>query len=231
VTQWEAAGPDPGLKGVSSIREPSRAERAAGRRAAETRATIPDLELVAEVDAEPALGVCEATGWALTAVLVRACAAALREHPRANAAYRDGRFELYSRVNVAVTVATDQGPVAPTILDADTKPVAEIDAELARLTARAQNGALTPPELAGATFTLTDLGADGLARASALITPPQAAALVAGAARRVPVIRGDSVVPGSTICLTLGCDSRILFGTPATRFLTAIAAELESVRP
>src|ERR1019366_2305460 len=88
------------LKGETTVLEPTRAERAIARRNAETRATVPDLELGTEVEIDPALA---AAGASLTAVLVRACALALRDHPRANAAYRDGHYELYSRVNVAVT--------------------------------------------------------------------------------------------------------------------------------
>src|SRR5664279_3632091 len=115
------ADPSP-LKGQTTIVEPSRAERSIARRTAEVRATVPDLELSAEVDAS-ALLVATAAGASPAAVLVRACAQALRAHPRANAAYRDGRYELYSRVNVAVTVPTEDGWLSPTLLDADTKPL------------------------------------------------------------------------------------------------------------
>lgn len=218
--------PEPALKGDTTIVQPTRTERAIARRTAETRATVPDSELGADVDIEPALAAADAAGCPLRALLVRACALALRAHPRANAAYRDGRYELYSRVNVAVTVPTDEGYVSPTVLDADTKPLAELGAELAALTERARAGALTPPQLAGATFTLTDLGEWSVARAGALVASSQAAALAAGAVRAVPVVAGGAIVSGHLLSLTLACDSRILFGAHAARFLDAVCAQL-----
>ncbi len=208
-----------------------RAERAVGRRAAETRATVPDLELGIEADAGPALALATAHDCSFTSVLVRACAAALREHPRANAAYRDGRYELYSRINVAVTVPTEEAFLAPTVLDADTKSLGELEAELARLRERARAGELTAAALSGSTFTLTDLGPQGIGRGSALIVPPQAAALTAGAVREVPVIREGGLAPGQVLSLTLAADSRILFGPAAGRFLRSVADQLESGLP
>ncbi len=231
MSEWEPGSTEPGLKGVSSIREPTRAERTVGRRAAETRATVPDLELGIDADAEPALSMAVAHDCSFTAVLVRACAAALREHPRANAAYRDGRFELHSRINVAVTMPTEEAYVAPTLLDADTKTLGQLEAELTRLREQAGAGELTAAALAGATFTLTDLGPQGVSRGSTLIIPPQAAALAAGAVREVAVIRDGMVAPGHLVSLTLAADSRILFGAGAGRFLVAIAQQLESGRP
>ncbi|HEY5189378.1 MAG TPA: 2-oxo acid dehydrogenase subunit E2 [Solirubrobacteraceae bacterium] len=213
------------LKGETTVLEPTRAERAIARRNAETRATVPDLELGTEVEIEPALA---AAGASLTAVLVRACALALRDHPRANAAYRDGHYELYSRVNVAVTVMTDDGHASPTLIDADTKPLADLSSELAALTERARAGELTGPDLAGATFTLTDLGEWGLTRPGTLVTPPQAAALAAGGVRDVPVVRDGAVVPGRVLALTLACDSRILFGAHAAAFLAAVCCRLRT---
>src|ERR1700761_7042223 len=92
------------LKGASTVEEPDRTARAIGRRAAEIRATVPDLELGRDVDASAALELVRSGEASLTAVLARACARALRELPWANAAYRDGRFERYGRVNVGITV-------------------------------------------------------------------------------------------------------------------------------
>jgi pyruvate dehydrogenase E2 component (dihydrolipoamide acetyltransferase) len=236
VTDWEPGGvtpgaPEPGLKGVSSIREPTRAERAVGRRSAEARATIPDLELGMVIDAGPALSRAETEGCSLTTVLVHACACALREHPRANGAYRDGHFELHSRVNVAVTVPTEDAYLAPTLLDADARSLGELDTELTRLIEQAAGGELTAAALAGATFTLTDLGPRGAHHASAFITPPQAAAITAGAVRAAPVVRDGAIQAGHTLTLTLAADGRILFGAAAGRFLRAVAQTLESGRP
>lgn len=225
----DATDPAP-LKGQTTIVEPSRAERSIARRTAEVRATVPDLELSAEVDAGALLAVT-AGGCSPAAVLVRACAHALRAHPRANAAYRDGRYELYSRVNVAVTVATDDGWLSPTLLDADTRSLPALDAELTGLVARAVAGELTPPELAGATFTVSDLGPWRVSRPSAFVAAPQAAALAAGAVQAVPVICDGAVVPGHRMTLTLACDSRILFGVHAARFLGAVADALEDGAP
>lgn len=218
------------LKGDTTVLELTRAERAIARRTAETRATVPDLELGAEVDIAPALAAAGAQDCSLAAVLVRACALALRASPRANAAYRDGRYELYSRVNVAVTVATEDGYANPTILDADTKPLPTLDAELTALIERARTGELTPPQLAGATFTLTDLGPWGVDRPGTLVSSPQAAALAAGAVRTVPVIHEGAVVPGQALNLTLACDSRILFGVHAARFLANVCEQLAATR-
>lgn len=214
-------------KGRARIEEPSRAERSIARRSAETRATVPDLEMSIDVDAGPLLRAAEHEGVATTAVLVGACAAALTRCPRANAAYRDGRFELYSRVNVGLTFERPDATVHATILDADVKPLARLDAELARLRARALAGELTPPEQAGSTFTLSDLGGYGVHRAAALIMPPQAAALTAGAVRPAPVVRAGAVTAGHLLTLTLVCDHRILFGAQAAGFLSAVAAHLE----
>ena len=221
---------EPGLKGVPSIREPTRSERSVGRRTAETRATVPDLELGLEVDAEPALARAESEGCSFTAVLVSACAAALREHPRANGAYRDGHFELHSRVNVAVTIPSPDAYMAPTLLDADTRSLTDLDAELTRVSGLAVAGELTAAPLAGATFTLTDLGPEGIHRGSPFVSPPQAAAIAAGAVRAVPVVDRDAVRPGHALSLTLAADSRILFGTAAARFLAAVGQALESGR-
>ncbi len=217
----------PGLKGETRIEEPDRAQRAIARRTAETRATVPDLELETDVDVSAALALADRHSHSVTAILVRACGLALRSNPRANGAYRDARYELYSRVNVGVVVLTPDGQITPTVLDADGKSLEQLDAELEVLGARARAGELTPPELAGATFTLSDLSAYGVDRWSPLVTPPQAAALSAGAVRAVPALRDGAVVASRSMALTLACDHRILFGREAARFLADVRERLE----
>ncbi|MFZ0089822.1 MAG: 2-oxo acid dehydrogenase subunit E2 [Solirubrobacteraceae bacterium] len=224
----EPAAPASALKGETISEEPGRSQRAIARRSAETRATVPDLEFSVDVDADPVLELTRREGCSTTTVLVRACAVALREFPRVNGAYRDGHFERYSRVNVAVVIQTEDAQPAATVLDADTKSLPELDEELSRLRERAASGELTSPEQAGATFALSDLGHLGVRRAAGLITPPQAAALTAGAIRAVPVVRDGVVAPGHELVLTLTCDHRILFGAHAAGFLTRVAELLET---
>jgi pyruvate dehydrogenase E2 component (dihydrolipoamide acetyltransferase) len=216
------------LKGGSTVEEPERSVRAIGRRAAEIRATIPDLELGRDVDAGAARELVRRGEASLTAVLTRAAALALRESPWANAAYRDGRFERYGRVNVGVTIQTgDSSQLIAAVLDADTKSLAELTEGIDRLSARARDGELTPPEQAGTTFTLSDMSAHpGAQRWSALVIAPQAAALTAGAPFSAPVVRDGAVVPGELVSLTLACDHRILFGARAATLLEQIAARV-----
>ncbi len=181
------------LKGSVEVIEPTAAERAIARRAAEARATVPDLELSIEVEAGPELSAAD---------LVRASALALREHPRANGAYRDGRYELYSRVNCGIV--TGSGGIA-TVLDADQKTLAELSAEIDELERRART--LSAAERSGATYTLARYE---VTRASALISPPHAIALAAGEVRH------------GALCVTVACDQRIVAGAEAASVLIRI---------
>jgi pyruvate dehydrogenase E2 component (dihydrolipoamide acetyltransferase) len=187
-----------GAKGETTIVEPSAAERTVGRRAAESRATVPTLEL--SVDLEPEQSV-------RTGRLLSACALALRAHPRANAGYREGRFEFYSRINIGVVLAEGERYVIPTIFDAETKSENEIENEIATLSQ--SGGNLPSTAFSGATFTVWHAARHGLAAASIPVVPPQAAALAAG-----------------TRSLTLACDHRILYGAPAAAFLAEIRQRL-----
>jgi len=212
-----------GAKGEVSVQEPTRAEATLLRRSAEARATVPDLEMTADVD----MSVASALPFAATTLLVRACALALREVPRANGAYRDGHYELYSRVNVGVAMFADEGPATPTVFDADAKTPAALEDELAELGERARAGQLTPPELGGATFTLLDLGTFEITAATPLPTPPHAAAIAAGQVRERPAVKHGAIVPCAAMTLTLAADSRILYGAHAAGFLSRVRMHLE----
>jgi pyruvate dehydrogenase E2 component (dihydrolipoamide acetyltransferase) len=217
-----------GNRGETRVEEPSRAQRTIARRAAESRATIPDIELTVEADMTAGVALQQARSCSLTALLIKACALALREVPRANGAYRDGHFELYSRVNVGLVVASGDGLSIPVVFDADAKPLPELAEEADRLVARAAAGELTPPELSGATFTLSDVGAYGIATAAPVIVPPHAAAVATGAVRSTPAVRDGAIVAGQWMTITLAADHRILYGQEAFRFLTAIKGHVEA---
>jgi pyruvate dehydrogenase E2 component (dihydrolipoamide acetyltransferase) len=218
---------DPGLKGDTRSEEPSRTQRSIVRRTAEARATVPDLELSADVEIGRCAALTPEHGHSLTASLVKASALALRAVPRVNGAYRDGRFELYERVNIGVMCETEDGYLIPTVLDADAKSLEQLTAELRALAGRAREGSLTAPELAGATFTLADLGAHAIPRWSALVYPQQAAMLVAGATHAIPIVRDGAIVAAEMVTLTLGCDHRIVYPKDAARWLSHVRGTLE----
>ena len=198
---------------------------------AESKATVPHFYLSMEIDMTEAVKLrarlkeIAAEGQAVPTfndMVVKACARALREFPRANGSYRDGHVELYSRVNVGVAVAAQDALVVPTIFDADVKSLGEIAAALAGAGGRrCARATITPPELSGGTFTVSNLGMFGISNFSAVINPPQAALLAVGALEPKPVADRDTrrVAVRDMMGVTLACDHRILYGADGAQFL------------
>ncbi|MEA2155470.1 MAG: hypothetical protein QOE11_1610 [Solirubrobacteraceae bacterium] len=221
-------------KGDVTVQEPTRIQGLIARRMAESKATIPEFTLTSEIDMEACVGLradLKALGGEIVPsyndMVVKACALALREFPRANGSYRDGRFELHGRVNVGVAVATPDALVVPTVFDADRKSLREIAAEARALAERVRAGSVTPPELSGGTFTVSNLGMFGVTDFTAVINPPQAAILAVGALAPRAVVRDGALVARNTMAVTLACDHRILYGAEAAQFLARIRALLE----
>jgi pyruvate dehydrogenase E2 component (dihydrolipoamide acetyltransferase) len=230
------ATPIRGNKGAVTIEQPSRTQVQIAQRMAESKATIPDFTLHAEVDMDQAVMMRAQLREAgrggdvvpsYNDMVVKACALALREHPRANASYRDGAFELYERVNVGIAVAADDSLVVPVVFDADRKSLGQIARETRTLATRVREHRITPAELSGGTFTVSNLGMYGVKSFGAIINPPQAAILAVGELREQPVVRGGQVVPGSRMSVVLTCDHRILYGAPAAEFLARVRQLLE----
>jgi pyruvate dehydrogenase E2 component (dihydrolipoamide acetyltransferase) len=222
-------------RGEVSHEELTRLQRTVARRMAESKATAPDFVMTLEVDMEEAVelrgklkvAAGDAPAPSFNDFVIKASALALRDFPRANGAYRDGQFELYSRVNVGVAVAGQDALVVPTVFDADKKSLGTIAAEARRLAGRVRDGKITPPELSSGTFTISNLGMYGIRRFVAVINPPQAAILAVGELSPRPVVRDGEVVIRATMELTLSCDHRILYGADAAAFLAKIREYLE----
>ncbi|HUB36581.1 MAG TPA: dihydrolipoamide acetyltransferase family protein [Solirubrobacteraceae bacterium] len=230
-------------KGESTEVELTRTQQTIARRMAESKATVPHFALAMDVDMEECAKLrAQLKQHATDAVptyndmVVKACALALREHPRANSSYRDGRLQLHSRVNVGVAVAVEgegEGPaggalVVPTVFDADLKALGEISREARALAAKVREGTITPPELGGGTFTVSNLGMYGIASFTAIVNPPQAAILSVGAVAPRAVVREGEIVARQTMTVTLACDHRILYGADAAQFLARIRELLQA---
>jgi pyruvate dehydrogenase E2 component (dihydrolipoamide acetyltransferase) len=208
------------------------AQRTIARRMSDSRATIPDFQVRTEVDVTQLLDMrrsMKAAGRAVSVndFVVRACGLALRDHPRANGTYRDGVFDFHARVNVGVAVAGEGTLVVPTIVDADAKAVTQIAEESRALAGKVRDRTITPAEVAGGTFTVSNLGMFGVTSFTAVIAPGQAAILAVGAAVERPVVYEGDVVRRSIMDLSLSCDHRILYGTDAASFLADLRGLLE----
>jgi pyruvate dehydrogenase E2 component (dihydrolipoamide acetyltransferase) len=235
-------------KGETTEVELSRTQQTIARRMAESKATIPDFALLIDVDMEECVGLraelkrlsqqrpatspdgapAQLETPTYNDMVVKASALALREHPRANGSYRDGRLQLHSRINVGVAVAAEDSLVVPTVFDADSKALGEISRETRALAERVRTGTVTPPELGGGTFTVSNLGMYGVRSFTAIINPPQAAILSVGSLARRATVREGGVVVRHTLTLTLVCDHRILYGAEAARFLARVRELLET---
>jgi pyruvate dehydrogenase E2 component (dihydrolipoamide acetyltransferase) len=224
-------------KGETAYEDLSKLQQVVARRMAESKATAPHFYLSAEIDmsaavvARSALKAAAGEGEVVPSfndMVVKACALALREQPKANGAYRDGRFELYSRVNVGLAVAAQGALVVPTIFDADKKGLRQLAEDARALAGKVRDGSITPPELAGGTFTVSNLGMFGIDDFAAVVNSPQAAILAVGAIKERPAVRGGQIVPAHLMSVTLSCDHRILYGAEGAQFLARIRALLEA---
>jgi pyruvate dehydrogenase E2 component (dihydrolipoamide acetyltransferase) len=221
-------------KGEATTIELTRTQQAVARRMAESKATIPDFTLQMDVDMEACValraelkGLSASQAPTYNDMVVKAAALALREHPRANGSYRDGRVQVYSRVNVGVAVAAQDALVVPTVFDADSKALGEIARETRALAEHVRDATITPPQLGGGTFTVSNLGMYGVRSFSAIINPPQAAILSVGSLEPRAVAREGGITIRNTMTLTLACDHRILYGADAAQFLARIRQLLE----
>jgi pyruvate dehydrogenase E2 component (dihydrolipoamide acetyltransferase) len=164
----------------------------------------------------------------LSALLVCACALALREHPRFNAVWTSDGLALAEQVNVSVAVALDGGLVAPAVLNADLLDVRGTAEALSELVGRARLGKLRGVEITEGTFTVSNLGMLDVSAFVAIVTPPQVAVLATGKVEKRAVWQDDGFVPVSVMTATLSSDHRALDGADAARFLATLQELLEA---
>jgi pyruvate dehydrogenase E2 component (dihydrolipoamide acetyltransferase) len=237
------AGPTPGArekpetaKGETQVVELTKLQQTVARRMAESKATAPHFYLSMEIDmsrcveARSRIKASSGEGEVVPSfndMVVKATALALREFPRANGSYRDGKWELHSRVNVGIAVAAQDALVVPTIFDADSKGLRQIATEARALAQRVREQTITPPELSGGTFTVSNLGMYGISNFQAVINPPHAGILAVGAITETPVVRSGEITTAQLMGVTLACDHRILYGADGAEFLGHIRDLLE----
>jgi pyruvate dehydrogenase E2 component (dihydrolipoamide acetyltransferase) len=227
----------PGAPAASAGGEKAESLTAVGRlmaeRTTQSWTTVPHFFLVRDVDASALNGtrerlVADAAANAAvkithTDLMIALAARVLLQHPRLNASWAPEGIRLHAQVNIGIAIAVDDGVIAAVIPNADTTSVAEIAARRRELVERAKAGKSHPQDLAGATFTISNLGMFQIDSFTAIIPPPQAAILaVGGIANRVVAIDGKPAVR-SMMTLTLSSDHRVVDGAHGALFLNALA--------
>lgn len=224
------------LKGSVRRVAPSQVERVMARRMTASKDAIPQFAISLDVDAEPAFALRDSlrTGTgptpSITDIVVKACGMALRANERLNASYRGDALYLYSRVNVGVAVAVDTGLYVPTVFDVDRKSLDEVAKATSEFASRLRGGRpLSPDEVDGATFTVSNLGMYGMDRIFPIINLPQVAILGVGRAIARPVVSEAAALEARRVMtLTLIGDHRAMSGVEAAGFLNTLQAALDA---
>jgi pyruvate dehydrogenase E2 component (dihydrolipoamide acetyltransferase) len=223
-----------GGRGAATPVSPTPTQRTIARRMADSRASIPEFTVEAEVDMDAATRLREElrSGGveplpSFNDLLVRAVALALRSFPALNATYEDDHPVRHGRVNVGFAVDAGDALIVPTVYDADRKSVLEIAREARTLAEGARNRTLGPAQVGDGTFTVSNLGMLGVRRFNAVINPPQAAILAVGEVAERAVVFDGAVVPRPVMEASLSCDHRVVYGAEAARFLAEVRRLLE----
>lgn len=214
----------------------TRMRQAIARNMTRSKQEIPHVYITVAVNMTEALRVRaqvnEALGGdvrvSINDMIIKACAKAIRKHPIFNSSFTEAGLQIHEQVNIGVAIALDDGLVAPGILNCDQKSLAEIAAESSSLAKRARSGHLTAQEFGAATFNVTNLGMYGAETFSAIITPPQAAALAVGAVKKEPVVKEGEIAAGDVMRVTLSIDHRAADGAQGAAFVSDIRANLEN---
>jgi pyruvate dehydrogenase E2 component (dihydrolipoamide acetyltransferase) len=171
----------------------------------------------------------QGTAYSITDFILKAVALALRQFPTVNSATDGRNIRWHSKVHLGLAVSVEQGLVVPVIRDADEMTLAEIHACAKALTAKARAGKLTPAEMTGSTFTVSNMGMLDVENFTAIINPGESAILAVSSVQEQPVVRKGRVAIRSVMKMTLSSDHRLIDGVVAAKFVNAIRSRLEDI--
>ena len=212
----------------------SQMRKTIAKRLGESKFTAPHYYLNVEFDMDNAMAfraqynTVPDTKISFNDIIVKACALALRQHPQVNSQWFADRMKLNNHVHVGVAVAVEDGLVVPVVRFANEQSLPQIGAAVRDFAGRARNKKLTPQEMDGSTFTVSNLGMFGIESFTSIINQPNSAILSVGAIVQKPVVKNGQVVVGNTIKLTLACDHRTVDGATGAQFLQTLKGYIEN---
>lgn len=213
----------------------SQMRKAIARSLGASKFSAPHFYLTIELDMDNAIASRKAINASIAPakvsfndLVVKACAAALKKHPKINSSWLEDRIRYNNHVHIGVAVAVDEGLLVPVVQFADGKSLTQIGAEVKEYAGRARNKKLQPQEMEGSTFTISNLGMFGIEEFTAIINPPNACILAVGGIQQKPVVKDGQIVVGSRMKVTLSCDHRVVDGAVGSEFLQTLKQYIES---
>ena len=161
-------------------------------------------------------------------IIAKAVSLSLARHPKVNSRWYDDKIVFYDHVHLGVAVAIDDGLIVPVVKYANSKDLPEINTEIKDFAVRAKNKKLTPAEIEGSTFTISNLGMFGIESFTSIINQPNSAILSIGAIIEKPIVKNSDIVIGNTMKLTLACDHRTVDGATGSLFLKTLKEYIEN---
>ena len=212
----------------------SQMRKTIARRLAESKFTAPHYYLMLEINMDNAIASRKIinevpdTKVSFNDMVVKASAMALKKHPKVNSQWFDDRTRINHHVSVGVAVAVEDGLVVPVIPFTDQQSLTQIGAQVKDMAGRAKNKKLTPAEMDGSTFTVSNLGMFGISEFTSIINQPNSAILSVGAIIQKPVVKNGEIVVGNTMKVTLACDHRTVDGATGAAFLQTLKQYIEN---
>ena len=212
----------------------SQMRKTIAKRLSESKFTAPHYYLTIEIDMDNAkasraqINELPDTKVSFNDLVVKACAMALKKHPQVNTTWQGDTTKYNHHVHIGVAVAVEDGLVVPVVKFTDQMSLTQIGASVKDLAGRARNKKLTPAEMDGSTFTVSNLGMFGIQEFTSIINQPNSAILSVGAIIEKPVVKNGQIVVGNTMKLSLACDHRTVDGATGSQFLQTLRAYLEN---
>lgn len=222
--------------GVESFEEVSNSQmrKTIAKRLGESKFTAPHYYLTVEMDMDGAIASRAAINSdpdvkiSFNDMIVKASAMALRKHPKVNSQWTDTATRIAKHIHVGVAVAVDDGLLVPVLKFADQMTFSQIGAQVKELAGKARNKKLTPDEMQGSTFTVSNLGMFGIREFTSIINQPNSAILSVGAIVQKPVVKNGTIAVGNTMTVTLACDHRTVDGATGAAFLQTLRNYIEN---
>ncbi|HRE52137.1 MAG TPA: pyruvate dehydrogenase complex dihydrolipoamide acetyltransferase [Flavitalea sp.] len=211
----------------------SQMRKTIAKRLAESKFTAPHFYLTIAIDMDNAvasrtrINEVSPVKISFNDMVLKACAVALKAHPKVNSSWLGDKIRYNHHVNIGVAVAVEEGLLVPVVRFADQKSLSQIGAEVKELAKKAKDKKLQPSEWEGNTFTISNLGMFGIDEFTAIINPPDSCILAVGAIQQVPVVKNGAVTPGNIMKVTLSCDHRVVDGATGAAFLQTLQGLLE----